>query len=336
MSDDQNQHFVPRCHLELFSENGTRIWIYDKPTGKSFSNSVTTIASENNFNELSTTLDPESEYYRFAERQFAQTEGLTIPLLRDLSERITKVPFNSPEVIISDKERSRLAGYVLLQLLRTKEAREALRERMTKLATALLHEVAPKSADITKYSAVPKEDLVRAHHLRLTFERAAKMAPELFKSIWIFGSNKTELPLWSSDHPVTENILRSPSDFPDIVGISKLCSHVCFPLSPTANLLILDPEAFSPAGILDGTVIELGLDQVIAYNAMQVEQSYRQVYSKDRDVLALAHQICEDNPHLRDHNRERFTGHSLNTTAFVERVISKLEANEQAGSSQSS
>jgi hypothetical protein len=331
MSDNQNQHFVPRSHLGLFSENGTRIWVYDKPTGKTFSNSVASIASENNFNELSTTRDPNSECYRFAEQQFAEIEGSTIGLIRDLSERIANVPYLSPEVIISDKERSSFAVYVLLQLLRTKEAREALRERMTKLATAVLHEVAPKPAplgiDIEKWSAVPTEDILRAHHLRLTFARAAEKAPKLFGGIWVFGSNKTELPLWTSDHPVTEHISRPPSGVPAIVGISKLCSHICFPLSPAANLLILDRDGFAPTSILDGTVVELDLDQVIAYNVMQVEQSYRQVYSNNGNFFALAHQVCEGNPSLRILNKERFTDSSLKTAAFVEKVLSNLEGN---------
>lgn len=315
-----NQHFVPQGHMRLFADDNERFWVYDKATDRVFGAAIRDIAAERYFNEY---LPDQAEHFQKGEAFFQKVEDLGLPIMRDAVQRALATTKYSPDIVLSNRERSTLAYYLAVQMQRTKESREEARELLNKLGTQLARKLAPpppKGFTLEQLVNVKfKDDYVRFAHLQSVARQAEPLSKLLFEMIWLFGVNKTAQDLWLSDHPVVrEAVIKQKRSSGR--GLLSPGVQVHFPISPKLELLICDPAFYEEAKILDGTVIETTEDDVRRSNLVQVEHAYRFIFGCTSNFEA-ARELCSNNPSLRQCNKERFDDEWLNKDRFVERVL---------------
>lgn len=293
------QHWVPQSYLRRFSYNGSHIWVFDKPTGRSVPNNIRDVAHSRFFNDSflrdeagRITPDvPEG----WLEEQFGKWETN----LRTATAAALRVANGGGASL---EERATMATCVALQLTRT----PAFRQRLTSGLIASLEEDANAYAAETmpdfaaKFRATlsfPPEWYAAVHHRFVwTSGQVPEIAADLYHYIWRIGVNLTSMPLCTSDTPVVRFIhdvvepnteRHAEEDQHDIVrrifvgdrAFSGI--EVAFPLTPEVALLMYHPAYFEWMHPAQGRVSRLSEAQVLHYNALQLLDCERQVYSRE-------------------------------------------------------
>jgi len=127
MSKVKREHYVPQSYLRGFTENGRQLLVFDKSTQEPFYTSVSKIASERYFYDLSESQE--------LERAFANLDG-DYPHWRD---SIIKTVENGERITL--EYQAKLAFFVAMQIRRTRWFRnlnitimEQVEEALTKLS----------------------------------------------------------------------------------------------------------------------------------------------------------------------------------------------------------
>lgn len=117
---------------------------------------------------------------------------------------------------------------------------------------------------------------------------------------WIIYLNETDMPLWTSDHPVTRH---NPIDLWPYgnMGLMSPGIQLHFPLTPNMAICLCDPVQYFHEPLVQTLEYE---DNVIFENSLQVEWSTRHIFSRDDD-FSLAEQMIEEYPELKDLERDR-------------------------------
>jgi hypothetical protein len=125
----------------------------------------------------------------------------------------------------------------------------------------------------------------------------------LLAHIWIAFVNDNPQPLWTSDHPV---VRRSYVSHPVLgtLGLGSPGIEISFPLSHRLMLVMYDRGVFGELSVADGRVMRQMPENVIYHNALEVEQSYRQVYSPTAD-FSLAEEVRREHPEVFQADRTR-------------------------------
>jgi hypothetical protein len=129
------------------------------------------------------------------------------------------------------------------------------------------------------------------------------IADALRGHIWFLGSNQTEVPLYTSDHPIVKRE-HVREKFRSNGGFGSPGIEVALPLTPEFVLILVERRVHAYMGRFEHTVWPLRPESVLYYNAMQVEQSTRQVFAS-ADVFATAREICHERAAARDPSRVR-------------------------------
>jgi len=123
-------------------------------------------------------------------------------------------------------------------------------------------------------------DAPRAFHILLMLECVPTFAEILCKRHWRILVNRTRVPYWSSDHPVSiysSADMRPRFDFLDVLMPD---SEIYFPLTPTISIWICDP-------IISNSLpsnYEIGdIRNVKFQNSLQVLSSTRYIFSNQND-----------------------------------------------------
>src|SRR4029078_1066358 len=105
------QHFVPEFYLKNFTTNGKQLFIYDKVIHKSFTNSISSVASQESFYDNS---DNQS-----IENEIGKLEGKTGIVIKNLIEALVSGQFSR----INKEQKNVLIEFIWFQMNRTKESR---------------------------------------------------------------------------------------------------------------------------------------------------------------------------------------------------------------------
>lgn len=81
--------------------------------------------------------------------------------------------------------------------------------------------------------------------------------------------------------------------------------EIAFPISTKLILILYDIEMFEPFSSFHNHFLEILPEEVKFYNSLQVQQSYRYVFSKENNFV-LAETIMNANPTLSNIRSERF------------------------------
>lgn len=265
---------MPQFYLRLF---GDRLFVFDKLIGNVFQTGSKNIAIEQGFYDLDQEIDLEAA--------IAEIEGR---LRIGISELIDKL---HPETISKDA-RIRIAVFVALQYVRTKEFRAWIKEFGEKLATEWIRSD-PRFKN-EKFTITMKPELAQALQAQwMVDDTIPKLGYRLDHSLWALLLNKTKIPFWTSDNPVA---LFNPIDYGDKSGVGFAVKgiQIHFPLNSNLLLLILDPTSYKIPPV--NTVNDEEL--VIHENKLQLYNATRFVVSSDDD-FSVANKMRQEDDALR-------------------------------------
>lgn len=307
-AEPKNHHYVPQFLLRNFSYDTKKVHVFDKHDQRQFRANVRNVASENYFYDLNIDGSVIS-----LENFITEIEDATAPLLKSIVEQ------NSLK-FLSETDRAMISIFVWIQLNRTRESREQIDSFSRHFEDVLaLHyginakELRPEQVAKIGYS----KDKAETDKLILSqFLAGNELDKHIFDKYWILSQNKTNLPLWISDHPVT---IQSLDGSDRSLGITSEGVQINIPLTPNLNLSFICnsviarmrliwqryllertlSQNLSPqfeeeeriksflSDMFEKQVIDLSESNVIHLNHLQVKSSYRYIYgSKDDFNLA--------------------------------------------------
>lgn len=279
--EKKRQHYVPRFYLKAFSEDTEEpyyLYCFDKPQDKVFRSSTTKIAQSEYFYDLT-----EEQYL---ENKFAEMEGL-------FSDAHKKLIDSKEAAALSPEERRVMAVFLSHQHIRTRKFRDILMQASERTLEVVDEEEGSESAR-QAVEAGTTERGAKEWQAKLMANALEGFADILYRMDWFLFVNKTEYPLWTSDHPIAVFNPINPEPDPE-KGIERLGSKVHVPLSKDIVLALYDPRKY----IVDGPEELKEKDHVDFQNKLQVEHSHRQVYSSVED-FELARDVIEENPEYAD------------------------------------
>lgn len=264
----QKQHFVPKFYLKNFSINNKKyVHCFDKKNGNIFCRNIRNIALEKNFYG---DIDIKEGEANIAFNKIFKDESLGI---------------------LSENERKSISDFAALMMIRTKQSRIDL----SKGLTGSMHKIGKhliSNDDISKYEF----KVTSNGHLEFIKKSTNEFSKRIMKLKWLLVINNTNLPFWTSDHPLTrENKLKQKPGFSNL-GLACRGIQVHLPISSKFTISFIDPNEFS---ILPEN-FDLFDEEGVRYdNFLQVYNSQRYIYSDVNDFL-LAKQILYVHPELKD------------------------------------
>ena len=131
-------------------------------------------------------------------------------------------------------------------------------------------------------------------------ESIHKFVDIIMEMKWILFINKTNLTLWTSDHPVTRY---NSIDFGPYGNLGLLCKgiEIYFPLSPDISLCVCDPVRYS---IMPNEFYFTDDQNATFLNHLQVKFCNRHIFSIDGD-FTLAKTMIHEHPMLKNPDRKR-------------------------------
>jgi hypothetical protein len=306
MREPIKQHYVSRRYLRRFAVDG-RLWVFDKPTLKSFPQSVENVAYEKHFYDL----PPDAVEQMRASTGDADA-GVQIrasvieTALVEVDGRLSAVTEETLRVVrqqgrINSDLRHELAIHTALQDLRTPTARQSGLEAVQKGVQSLIDRT-----DALK-GLVAKTDPSRASlfHVQsiLTAGAVDAIASALDEHVLIVSFNRGRRHLYTCDHPVARHAgVRDPVR--SHTGFASRGIRVFFPISSRCVVQFFERGLHRRLAHLDGHVVPLDDEQVTYLNTLQSHASSRQIYCESDD-FELARTVCAQRPDLRDPDRPR-------------------------------
>jgi len=286
MSRVKYQHYVPRFYLSKFANTKNQLHTFDKFEQKSFLKNISNIGGETGFYDLPREGLPEGVDYQVVEKNLAIMEGSFSTTLDGLLRSVDK------RGVMYRNTKKDFSPFVAVQFLRTRQLREdigVLSQRITESFATL------GISSLAQIDAFP----ISVLHLLFAFsnDKISEIARVLRQHIWIVGRNETPQPLITSDNPfVRKEHVKNPviSNY----GIRSPGIEIALPLSPKYVLILCERVIHKNREDDDLKVLPLSDDNVLHYNALQIEQSFRQVYSSN-DQFDLVKDMCRVNPDLR-------------------------------------
>jgi len=216
------QHYVPRFYLKNFAiEKGGDYWLFcfDKPECRSFRVNIKNVACEKFFYE---------------NKQDEQRLEKTLSKLeKDFSKVYYKLTASRSLLILNWREKSILASSVAIQDLRTREFREVLRSTAKEMKRVLAGKNLSKNLENQLETLDSEANIQEIQSKFITETLSGKNGLiEIFLYMkWILFENNTNIPLWTSDHPINRF---NPIDQSPLgnLGLKSRGIQVFFPLNP--------------------------------------------------------------------------------------------------------
>lgn len=279
--------------------------MFDKATERVFQTSVDNVAAITSFYELPS-LAREGADPNELERQFSRMESDAAGALARLLDQVE----TNGRIDLPQDSRWALAWFIVLQMLRTHEAREMIVQLFKKL----------RSIDPTGPSPLNALDDRELHAEFLWNQDHVYPLVELVqRSIWIVGRNRCGTPFLTSDHPANvksgdnRGFVLHPFIVSQFVALlqgeppSLSEDYIVFPVTPHCVLYCYGREQYARLAAFDNTVSPVAFtpEMVNHENSGQVGMSRRFVYSPSGD-FSFARAFVGDQPWVRDSARDRF------------------------------
>jgi hypothetical protein len=287
MSKTKREHYVPQSYLRGFTEDGEHLFAFDKSTRTRFGTSVSEIACERYFYDLSDS--------QATEKALSKLDGV-YPCWRD---SITETAEKGERITL--EQQAKLAFFIAMQIRRTRwfrnlniEIAEQVEEVFVKMSEYFDDKFGvplEPDASMSEYLFPNKEEMSKLAQIQSmrSFSTMYKLLQILAHHIWIVGVNQTTQPFYTSDNPV----VMWPHKQHPILSYSGLQSEgieIAFPLSSRYILALLERTFHADLEALDCSSMPIENDGVVYYNGLQVAGSYRWVYCQT-DSFGLAEEI---------------------------------------------
>lgn len=298
------QHYVPRFYLESFSIKGKRhhVYCFDKSSFLKAKRNVKNLCCESYF------YDTFEDVTQQTERAFSCQESA----FKNVYEKLVAT---QDLISLTNDERKSIAYFVTTQELRTVKWRRVLRglTRQHKEAIRQMAEKLPREKRLGELKGrleleqlmlekfANDKEAIKSLHMS-TLEDIPEYADFIHNRFeWILFVNRTAMPFWCSDHPVTRY---NPIDLRPRGNMGLLCPgiEIYFPLSPKLTLCVRNPVQ-NLSSLLPGRREVSDIRGIIFPNSLQVRQSVRYVVSNQND-FSLAEKIIEDDRLLSNVERK--------------------------------
>jgi len=295
MSNTKIEHFVPQSYLRRFTQDGKRLFSFDKSTGRSFGpTSIRNVACERYFYDLP---DDNAQVMEGALSDFVDSnysrwlDAILTPVNRGLR--------------IGQRQKENMAFFMAIQVLRTRCYRDSTIKVMKQVEDAFLQlseKYGKKGVSLTPDAVLndflshDKEGIAKEHQVASIqdFQTIEELIQIFLGHIWIIGVNQTAFPFYTSDSPIARQThkrerMRSYS------GLRSEGIEIAFPLTSVYILALLERTFHADLESLDCWCMPIDANGVTYYNGIQVFESHRWVYSPTND-FRLAEEICREFP----------------------------------------
>ncbi len=276
-----NQHYVPELYLKNFSENGRQIFVYDKVLQKSFSTSISSIASEQGFYDNSRNQSIENEICLIESRS-----GI---IFKELIESLVSNQFSR----IAEQQKSILLQFIWLQMNRTLESRIHFGSIQPYLFSKLMD--TPFVSDVGE---ILSQSEVADHHI--DFLSSLKEKPAALEMLggrnFIVVKNETQTDFLTSDEPVVRHCHWE---------IDPRIYEIFLPITSKFGIWIIPKNIYKELDQADGLLYSLIEEQnILFYNYHQVYRSTRQIFSLTGN-FEYVRQIFQQDPSFGNLNKKR-------------------------------
>ena len=284
------QHYVPRFYLRNFSVKKGKtyaIFCFDKVEGKIFYTNIERVGAEKYF------YDADRDTNQTIEKAFGKVEVR-------FNEAYSRLIARENLSFLSEEEKVAIAFFVITQELRTKEYRMFLSNIGKELANWLSKKELSKNLK-KQLKEISTDDFLRSSQIKSLIRNTKNFANIMYRMKWILFDNKTSLPFWTSDHPVSRY---NPIDLSPYGNLGLVCTgiQIHFPLSPKLSLCFCDPIKY---GSLPDRLEVIDEQNIIFQNSLQTISSTRHIFSTDKD-FSIAEKMIKRSPELKDIRRKRF------------------------------
>jgi hypothetical protein len=193
---------------------------------------------------------------------------------------------------LSEEDKVILSKFIALQFLRT----ERMKLSFSEIPNSLLKTDGDRMVSSLKEQI---EEAIKPEHVRQTnkkfiLENFDKFAEILRTRKWMLITNKTRMPYWTSDNPITSyNPLKSGG-----YGLTSTGVQFFFPLSSKYCLAIFDPLVY----FHEPPKKDAKKENLDFQRCLQVDHSNRFIFSKEKEFLLARVRILE-RPELSNLNR---------------------------------
>ena len=270
MSQAKKQHYVPKFYLKNFSINSNRktIQCLDKVNLRSHISNFKVIAQEEKFNESDS---------QDIEDNLSKIENDASKLINNFLDNPKYKRLNS------EPFKLKLAYFILIQLIRTKEVRNRPIDGINSLKSYMSNKHDLKDSEIKKFNQLLNKDEIKEAHLDFIQDDNLDLLEGIFCKKWILLKNQTSMNFWTSDNPVVKY-----NPYGNL-GLIIDGIQLFFPLSPKFSLCILDPVCYSnfkeykEFDILDGfnNIKKAGLSKITDINDVKFVNSLQIKYSTE-------------------------------------------------------
>lgn len=301
MNKVKNQHFVPRFYLKNFTDSNDKIFVYDKTTYKVFQTAVENVACENYFYD-SVRLETEFKEKQYLEKFYSSIESEFAPFYLDFVSKIESKEKDK----ITEEDKKTFANYLVLQIERTKENREIIRQIYSVLKEQLIEKVFTKQQLIDFGFELENPDPKDLHieSILLGDKMRNTLVKILENHIWILVENNTNQPFFTSDNPIVK-IANIKDEYTPYDGYASAGIEIIFPLNGKYLFVICEREYFKKLEIIENSKLTTDcIDNVNYYNSLEIIRSYRQVFSCE-DSFKIISEVKKVNPESFIMNRKR-------------------------------
>lgn len=231
----KKQHYIPQFYLKNFSQDGERVYIYDKSKGEKGEIRYQTtikVAHENHFYTYRTKKDQKGHL----EGIFGQFEGDAAAIIKKIHK----------ERKITPEEKGKLALFIAFLYTRVpsfKSKTEEMHTEMRKQMARKMIKMTPKESlkkffkekedkdfsdkeidDLVDFATNPKRSEIKFNYpneywIKIMLKMGMDIAPAFFGMNWLFLFTKQPYAFITSDNPV---LLIPPDDFDRFWGVGLL------------------------------------------------------------------------------------------------------------------
>lgn len=276
-----NQHYVPEFYLKNFSQNRKRIFVYDKVLQKSFSSSISSIASQQSFYNNSNNQSIENEIGILESRAGSIFKILIELLDSNQFSRITK------------EQKDILIQFIWLQMNRTLESRIHLGS----VKPYILSKLADVPFELDIKEVLNQTEVTDNHINFLSTSTENPFALEMFESRnFIIVKNETKIDFLTSDEPVVRHLHWE---------IDPRVYEIFLPITSKFGIWIIPKNIYKELDNADEILYSLTEDQnILFYNFHQIYRSTRQIFSLTGN-FEYVHQIFKQAPNFGNLNKKR-------------------------------
>jgi hypothetical protein len=259
MSTNENQHYVPRFYLKLFSnsENGKQIGIYNLNSDFYFPNAkLKTQASKPYYYGIDLTM----------EKELAEFENISAIYFKDIINTQTT------------PQRNTYLHRHLLFLINLFEVRNPSSAKLFENAINETLKLVPPFSDALKYGRISSK--TPANYLIANIDRNVAFCKDLEIKLII---NETAVPFITSDNPYAKyNQYLERSDNPGAFGFASKGFQIFFPLNPKYCIVIYDYITYKIGNKKDRVITVKSNEDINQLNLLQVANSYSTIFFNEK------------------------------------------------------